>query len=127
MEHLIENVYYVNGLKYSLLSVSQICDKENEVRFRSESCIVINLTSHRMILTARRVKNMYVADLDTIQGDDLTCLSSQSKNVEHWHKRIGHVSTSLLNKLVSKDLVCGLLKMKFLKNKILRHVSRENK
>ncbi|XP_070002347.1 uncharacterized protein [Nicotiana sylvestris] len=28
--HSIEKVYYVNGLKYSLLSVSQICDKGNK-------------------------------------------------------------------------------------------------
>ncbi|XP_070036060.1 nuclear matrix constituent protein 1-like [Nicotiana tomentosiformis] len=28
--HSIENVYYVNGLKYSLLSVSQICDMGNK-------------------------------------------------------------------------------------------------
>ncbi|XP_070004878.1 retrovirus-related Pol polyprotein from transposon TNT 1-94 [Nicotiana sylvestris] len=30
LTHSIENVYYVNGLKYSLLSVSQICDKGNK-------------------------------------------------------------------------------------------------
>jgi len=28
--HSIENVYYVNGLKYNLLSVSQICDMGNK-------------------------------------------------------------------------------------------------
>ncbi|XP_070007824.1 uncharacterized protein [Nicotiana sylvestris] len=30
LTHSIENVHYVNGLKYSLLSVSQICDKGNK-------------------------------------------------------------------------------------------------
>jgi len=35
LESSIENVYYVSGLKYSLLSVSQICDKGNKVRFTS--------------------------------------------------------------------------------------------
>ena len=29
----IDNVYHVDGLKYSLLSVSQIYDKGNEVKF----------------------------------------------------------------------------------------------
>ncbi|XP_070052227.1 uncharacterized protein [Nicotiana tomentosiformis] len=33
LSHSIKNVYYVNGLKYSLLSVSQICDKGNKVEF----------------------------------------------------------------------------------------------
>ena len=31
--HAIENVYYVNGLQHNLLSVSQICDKGNNVLF----------------------------------------------------------------------------------------------
>ena len=30
-----------------------------------------------------------------------------------WHKRLGHASLSLLNKLVSKDLVIGLPTIKF--------------
>ena len=30
-----------------------------------------------------------------------------------WHKRLGHASLSLLNKLVSKDLVVGLPTIKY--------------
>ncbi|XP_070022831.1 uncharacterized protein [Nicotiana sylvestris] len=43
LTHSIENVYYVNGLKYSLLSVSQICDKGNKVEFLSKICTITNL------------------------------------------------------------------------------------
>ena len=39
LEESIENVYHVDGLKYSLLSVSQICDKGNEVKFTSGSAL----------------------------------------------------------------------------------------
>ncbi|XP_015084274.1 uncharacterized protein LOC107027691 [Solanum pennellii] len=35
----IDNVYHVNGLKYKLLSVSQIRDKGNEVKFTSEKSL----------------------------------------------------------------------------------------
>ncbi|KAH0776458.1 hypothetical protein KY290_007869 [Solanum tuberosum] len=118
LEHSIENVYYVNGLKYSLLSVSQICDKCNEVRFLSEMCIVTNLTSKKVILTAKRCKNMYVADLDTAQGDDLTSLSAQSENTDLLHKRHVHVSSSMLNKLVSRDLFRGLPTLRFSDDKV---------
>ena len=52
----IENVYHVDGLKYSLLSVSQICDKGNEVKFTSEKCTVVSLTTNKVILTAHKVK-----------------------------------------------------------------------
>jgi len=107
LEHSIENVYYVSGVKYSLLSVSQICDKGNEVKFLSEKCIVTNLVTREVILTSRRQKNTYIADLDNAQGDDLTCLSAQSENANLWHKRLGHVSSSLLNKLSSGTWFVG--------------------
>ena len=35
-----------------------------------------------------------------------------------WHRRISHINMDHLNKLVSKDLVIGLPKLKFLKNKL---------
>ena len=114
----IDNVYHVSGLKYSLLSVSQIFDKGNEVMFTSEKCTVVNLTTKKVILTTHRSKNMYVANLETSHGDDLTCLSAQNENADMWHRRLGHMSSSLLNKLISKDLVLGLPKLKFCENKI---------
>ncbi|XP_049359192.1 uncharacterized protein LOC125823865 [Solanum verrucosum] len=106
-EHSIKNVYYVSGLKNSLLSISQICDNGNEVKFLSDKCIVTSLSTKEVILTARRQKNMYVADLNTALGDDLTYLNAQSENANLWHRRLGHVSSSLLNKLFFRDLVRG--------------------
>jgi len=126
LENSIENVYYVSGLKYSLLSVSQICDKGNEVKVYSYKCIVTSLTNKKVILMARRRKNMYVTDLETSHGDNLTCLSAQSENAVLWHKRLGHVSSSLLNKLVSRDLVCGLPKLKFSDVKVCADVPKGN-
>ena len=105
LEESIDNVYHVDGLKYSLLSVSQICDKGNEVKFTSEKCTVVSLTTKKVILTAFRSKNMYVANLETSHEDDLTCLSAHNENVDLWHSRLGHVSSFLLNKLIYKDLV----------------------
>ena len=35
-----------------------------------------------------------------------------------WHKRLGHASLTLLNKLVSKDLVVGLPSIKFNDDKV---------
>ncbi|XP_049369479.1 uncharacterized protein LOC125834371 [Solanum verrucosum] len=118
MKHSIDSVYYVSGLKYNFLSVSQICDKGNKVRFVADQCIVTGLTSNKVLLTAKKVKNMYVADLDSIEGDNLTCLSAQSENASLWHRRLGHVGYLLLNKLVAGDLVRGLPRLKFAENKI---------
>ncbi|XP_049364162.1 uncharacterized protein LOC125828888 [Solanum verrucosum] len=54
-EHFIDNVHYVNGLKYNLLSVSQICDKGNEVKFLFDRCLVINCVTHKVVMSAKRI------------------------------------------------------------------------
>ncbi|XP_059073489.1 uncharacterized protein LOC131070384 [Cryptomeria japonica] len=36
----INDVYYVEGLKYNLLSISQICDSGHQVVFNSYSCVI---------------------------------------------------------------------------------------
>ena len=105
LEDSIDNVYHVDGLKYILLSVSQIFDNGDEVMFTSKKCTVVSLNTNKVILTGHRSKNMYVANLETSHGHDLTCLSAQNENADLWHRRLGHVSSSLLNKLISKDLV----------------------
>jgi len=43
LSHSIEDVYLVDNLKHNLLSVSQLCDKDNLVVFTSDRCLVINM------------------------------------------------------------------------------------
>ncbi|XP_070034279.1 uncharacterized protein [Nicotiana tomentosiformis] len=66
LSHSIENVYYVNSLKYSFLSVSQIYDKGNKVEFLSKICTVTNLVTGEVVLVAKRYKNIYVADFESL-------------------------------------------------------------
>ncbi|XP_019252767.1 PREDICTED: uncharacterized protein LOC109231564 [Nicotiana attenuata] len=54
------------------------------------------------------IENVYYVNVG-----DLTCLSAIDDDVELWHRRLGHASFSLLNKLVKKDLVRGLPKSRF--------------
>ncbi|KAH0696719.1 hypothetical protein KY290_014118 [Solanum tuberosum] len=116
--HSIDSVHYVDGLKFNLLSVFQINDKGNKVKFMSEGCVVTNCATKKIVMSAKQVKNVYVADLDSIEGDSLSCLSAQTNDANLWHRRLGHVSTSLLNKLVAGDLVRGLPKLKFSNYKV---------
>ncbi|XP_070055018.1 uncharacterized protein [Nicotiana tomentosiformis] len=118
ISHLIKNVYYVNGLKYSLLSVSQISDKRNKVEFMLKICTVTNLVTGEVVLMARRYKNIYVANFESLQNGDLSCLSVVDDDAELWHRRLGHASFTLLNKLVRKDLVRGLPKSSFKDHKV---------
>ena len=55
------NVMYVDGLKHNLLSVSQMCDQGNEVVFRSNGCVVLELdTGETMIKGTRTSNNLYI-------------------------------------------------------------------
>ncbi|XP_070020263.1 intracellular protein transport protein USO1-like [Nicotiana sylvestris] len=87
LSHSIENVYYVNGLKYNLLSVSQICDKGNKVEFVSKMFTVTNIMTGEVVLVAKRYKNIYVADFESLQNGDLNCLSDVDDNAKLWHRR----------------------------------------
>jgi len=42
LSHSIDSVYF-DGLKYNMLSVSQLCDKYNLVVFSSKQCLVVNV------------------------------------------------------------------------------------
>lgn len=65
-----------NTKKFNLRSVSQMCDKGNEVKFKTENCVVTSCETKRVVMEAKSVKNMYVADLDSIEGNNLSCLSA---------------------------------------------------
>ena len=56
----IENVLLVKGLKYNLLSISQLCDKGNKVTSNSNSCIVENNNDKQIKLTVKRLNNIYI-------------------------------------------------------------------
>ncbi|XP_070057745.1 uncharacterized protein [Nicotiana tomentosiformis] len=70
----IENVYYVNVLKYNLLSVFQIFDKGNKVEFLSKSCTITNFVTREVVLVAKKFKIIYVTDFESLNNGDLTCL-----------------------------------------------------
>jgi len=45
LSHSIDGVYLVDGLKHNLLSVFQLCDKDNLVVFSSKQCLVVNINT----------------------------------------------------------------------------------
>ncbi|XP_021747562.1 uncharacterized protein LOC110713418 [Chenopodium quinoa] len=116
--HSIDNVFLVEGLMHNLLSISQFCDKGNSVSFTSDSCNIIKKKSGKVVLEGTRRGNTYTVDLNLIPRNNLTCLSVVEDDPLLWHKRFGHASFSLLDKLRSRNLVVGLPTIKFLQNKV---------
>ena len=51
------NFMYVDGLQHNLLSVSQMCDRGNEVIFRSNGCIVRELNRGETVIKGIRTPN----------------------------------------------------------------------
>ncbi|XP_075080527.1 putative mitochondrial protein AtMg00300 [Nicotiana tabacum] len=118
LSHSIENVYYVNRLKYNLLSISKICDKGNKAEFVSKTYTITNLVTGEVVLMVKRYKNIYVANFESLKNGDLSCLSVVDDDTKLWNMRLGHASFTLLNKLVRKDLIHGLPKSSFKDHKI---------
>nr|GEZ12088.1 ribonuclease H-like domain-containing protein [Tanacetum cinerariifolium] len=111
-----DDVYFVKELKFNLFSVSQMCDKKNNVLFTDTECIVLSFDfkfpdDNHGLLRVLGENNMYNVDLKNIvPSGDLTCLFAKSTLDESnlWHRRLGHINFKTMNKLVKGNLVRGL-------------------
>ena len=56
----IENVLYVEGLRHSLLSINQLCDKGYKVNFKENGCTISHDSSGKVLFTGKRVNNIYL-------------------------------------------------------------------
>jgi len=111
-------VLFVERLKHNLLSISQLCDKRLKVIFESDYCTILQKESKEVVLKGMRHNNIYLIDLDNASSSNITCLVVKEENPWLWHKRATHIHMQQLNKLISKELVIGLPKIKFEKDKL---------
>ncbi|GJU90847.1 putative ribonuclease H-like domain-containing protein [Tanacetum coccineum] len=111
-----ENVYFCKELKYNLFSVSQICDKKNNIRFTDTECLVLSsdfklLDESQVLLRVLIKDNIYSVDLKSVvPTKGLTCFFAKATIDEFnlWHRRLGHINFKNMNKLVRGNLVRGL-------------------
>ncbi|GJX24266.1 putative ribonuclease H-like domain-containing protein [Tanacetum coccineum] len=66
-----DDVYFCKELKYNLFSVSQICDKKNNVLFTDTECLVLSsdfklLDESQVLLRVPRKDNIYSVDLKSV-------------------------------------------------------------
>nr|GEW97478.1 putative ribonuclease H-like domain-containing protein [Tanacetum cinerariifolium] len=79
-----DDVYFVKELKLNLFSVSQMCDKKNNVLFTDTECLVLSPEfklpdENQVLLRVPRKNNMYNVDLKNIvPSGDLTCLFAKA-------------------------------------------------
>ncbi|KAI3672892.1 hypothetical protein L6452_38992 [Arctium lappa] len=111
-----EDVFYVEQLRYNLLSVSQVCDKKHSILFIDSECIILapgfKVVDEKMILLRTpRKDNVYCLDMENVSTDSsLNCLVSKASLDESslWHRRMCHMNFKTMNKLVKNNLVRGL-------------------
>ncbi|XP_074373676.1 uncharacterized protein LOC141714027 [Apium graveolens] len=108
----INNVRLVDGLKYNLISVSQLTDAGHSVKFDKDVCYIGN-KANEFALVAKRKGNIFVLDFDEQQEE--ICLATIQEQHNLWHRHLGHVHMDLLRKISSHELVRGLPKLKFKK------------
>ena len=114
---IIKDVLLVEGLKHSLLSISQLCDDGYKITFEPDQCLIADLESIEIVLVGKRVSNVYMFDVSSIIPS-INCLLSRNDESWLWHRRLAHIHMHHLNRIASKDLIIGLPKLKFERNKL---------
>ncbi|XP_070014332.1 uncharacterized protein [Nicotiana sylvestris] len=109
----VDEVDLVDELSYNLLSISQLCDNDYEVRFKKHVWFIKD-ESGKVILSGNRDRNVYtISNIDSLS--DQICLTSMVDDPWMWHRKLGHASMHTIQKLSKHDLVIGLPKLYFFK------------
>jgi hypothetical protein len=109
-----DRVNYVPELKHSLLSVSQICDKEFSTHFTKKECLILKpgivIPEDWILLRSECKCDAYIIDMNKNTTENVTCLFSKisEHNAMLWHRRLGHANVKNLNRLAKLELVRDL-------------------
>ena len=101
---VFEDVWYVDGLKANLLSISQICDNGLNVLSTEYECEMLDGGGNCMCVGVRTADNYY----GITPSISNKCFSAKINQVDLWHQRLGHVSHKQLEKISKCDAVIGL-------------------
>ncbi|CAN1346603.1 Retrovirus-related Pol polyprotein from transposon TNT 1-94 [Linum perenne] len=109
---IFHNVLFVPNLKHNLLSISQLCGKQNRVIFEANMCKIERISDGKVLFTGNRSGNIYSINLKDQDAFYEKCFSAEKPSPEFiWHRRLGHISSTRIAKLVSLGLVRGLPKL----------------
>jgi len=98
----IEEILFIVYLKYSLLSVIQICDKDNDFIFKKHCCEIRRANSGKLVVHSTRTSNnLYTL----VKNTKDSCLLEQEDVNWLWHKRLGHFNFEKLVKIISRKVV----------------------
>lgn len=113
-EVILENVYHVPGMGKNLFSVPQITSTGKYVLFGPDQVSVYEdfETPSVPVLSGHRRDTVYVLSAEAAYIEK----TKNTQSVDLWHSRLGHVSYTKLDLMMSKQLVAGLPKLSAVKN-----------
>jgi len=76
-----ESLSLVDGLQHNLLSLSQLCNKDNLVVFSAKQWLVFNINTGDVVLRGKRHKNVHKVCISSLPQNNLTCLSALNDDV----------------------------------------------
>jgi len=77
----IQNVVFVEGLKYNLLSISKLYDKDHKVIFRpNHNLICDSKTNKIMLIGKKKIKNIYMLDMEHASSSKIACLVTKNED-----------------------------------------------
>ncbi|GJZ40177.1 retrovirus-related pol polyprotein from transposon TNT 1-94 [Tanacetum coccineum] len=109
-------VAFLNGLKYNLISISQLYDVKFIVRFDEKRETIFN-SNKEVVMIALRVRDLYVLDM-TSSAQESCFFTKASDNLNWlWNKRLIHLNFKTINKMAKQNLVIGLPSLVYSKDK----------
>ena len=103
---ILNNVYYIPGLRSNIISLGQATEFGCEVRMKDDTLTLFDKHGDLMVRTARTTSRLYkvILNVDRIQCLQLSAASESTL----WHARLGHVNIETLRLMARKELVTGL-------------------
>ena len=99
----LRNVLFVPDMNHNLISVSQCTSKNKKVLFYENSCKILS-NKNKLVACGSRIGKLYYIDCMSLSSASI----AKSQPAHLWHRRLGHVCNSSLQKMINQKLVKGL-------------------
>ena len=106
---VLNNVYYIPGLRINIVSLGQATEVGCEVRMKDETLTLFDRNGRLMVKTTQTKNILYKV---VLQADQLHCLQIASAGgPSMWYARLGHINGEKLKMMINMELVVGVPKL----------------
>lgn len=106
---VLNNVYYILGLRSNIISLGQATEVGCEVRMKDQALTLYDRNGRLMVRTTRSRNRLYKV---VLQADQDHCLQiASASGTSMWHARLGHINSEKLKMMINKELIVGVPKL----------------